>query len=148
MATQSFTGNDTFLLRGVLIPSGLGSDTAVSITFPNAISDTIVGYDGSIGAALLKNGLKAEVTINTMVGQPLANALVALQREWSNSPSSLTDSTFVATKITDNKGSTYSIALDVFVPMTIAGFTSSSSSAKDSLELEFQFSGILNQSKS
>jgi hypothetical protein len=148
MQPITFTGNDTFLLSDVPFPEGLASDTAVSITFPNPISDTIVGYDGSIGAGLLLNGKKAEIVFRVFAGSPLANEFIGLQRNWINDPTSLGNSTFSATKSTDNEGGTYTMFFDAFFPNVLSGFQSSNSNVKDAIELEFKFVGVYNITKS
>lgn len=142
MQEISFTGNDTFLLDGNLLPPGLASDTCVSINFPNPLTESVIGYDGSIGMGLLKNGLKADVTLRIFAGSSLMNLIIGIQRSWINNPSSA--HTFSATKITDSAGGTYTIELIGFQIATIMPFQSSNSSVKDAIELEVKFTGTYN----
>jgi len=142
MQEISFTGNDTFLLDGKLLPPGLGSDTCVLITFPNLLTESIIGYDGSIGMGLLKNGLKADVTLRIFAGSPLMNLVIGMQRDWINNPTS--SHTFSGTKITDSVGGTYTTALIGFQIATIVPFQSSNSSVKDAIEVEVKFTGVYN----
>ncbi len=144
MQSTTFTGNDTFLMDGAILPFGLASDTAVSITFPNPITDTIIGYDKSIGMGMMTGGLKADVTFRVFAGSPLMNYFVGIQRAWISSPTSA--HTFSATKVTDNVGGTYTIELVAFQIVTIVGLQSSNSSIKDAIELEVKFGGVYNPS--
>ena len=141
MQSQTFTGNDTFLIDGTLIPSGLASDTAVAIAFSNPITETIVGYDNSIGMGLINTGLKADVTFRVFAGSDLMNYFLGLQRSWIANPTSA--HIFSATKNT-SVGGTYTVDLVAFQIASIIPFQSSNSSVKDAIELEVKFMGVYN----
>lgn len=143
-----FGGNDTILISDVLIPFGLASDSAIVCKASGDISDTIVGADGSAGLALTKAGLKYSITIRVLVGTPLMVLLSSLQTRLANDPTSLTNSTFSATKLTNNSGVTYTKFFNLFAPKTLSDFTYSASSAKDELEIEYSCSGVLDLSRS
>jgi hypothetical protein len=143
MATLNYTGNSTFLYNGTLLPAGLASDTAVTVTFDNPISQTVIGFDGSIAMGLLQSGTQATITFKVFAGSPLFNFFVALQKNWLSNGN--ISGTFSVTTMTDSNGGTETLDFIAFIPATLTPFAASNSSVKDSIEREIKFSGVYNK---
>ena len=82
-----YTGKDTIIIDGRLIED-LATGKVVEARFPNNISNSEVGKNGSSINTYIANGVLCEITLRVLIGSKTDQYLTLRKSQWENDPAS------------------------------------------------------------
>lgn len=108
-----YTGKDTIIIDGRLIED-LANGKVVEARFPNNISNSEVGKNGSSINTYIANGVLCEITLRVLIGSKTDQYLTLRKSQWENDPASFVALTgqFIK-RVGDGTGTTKKIELNL-----------------------------------